>query len=273
MEITKINFDALINKLILGSIDFVIALLIFIIGVWFAKKVSNAIEKAFQSRHLDQGLITFLRTPVYILIIIIVGTIALNRIGIQTTSFIAVLGTMGIAIGLAFKDYLTNFTSGFLILFLKPFKIGSYIEVNGVQGTVDEIRMLNTKIISPENKSIYIPNADLVSKPLTNHNENIERVIEFKFAINYNEDLKRVKKVVLEALKGNKYLIRKNEIVIGIWHIFENHMELLVRVWIKTVDFQDAKISLNEQIKDALFSNQILNPHQVVEVKGIKQGS
>lgn len=270
MQLNKENIETLTNKIILGGIDVIIALIIFAVGVWIAKRVSNATQKALRIRQLDEGLITFLKTPIYVIIVIIVGTIALNRIGIQTTSFIAVLGTMGIAVGLAFKDYLTNFTSGFLILFLKPFKIGSYIEVGTIQGTVAEIRMLNTKIISVENKSVYVPNAELISKPLVNFSENSERFLELKFNINYNQDIKQVKDIALSVLKQSSFVIRKNESVVGIWNILETNMELIVKFWIESKDFQDAKIEITEQIKTQFDKNQIQIPATSVSVNIVK---
>lgn len=270
MQLNKENIEALTSKLILGGVDVIIALIIFLVGLWIAKRVTKTTEKALRIRHLDEGLITFLRTPIYVIIVIIVGTVALNRVGIQTTSFIAVLGTMGIAIGLAFKDYLTNFTSGFLILFLKQFKIGSYIEVGTIQGTVAEIRMLNTKIISTENKSVYVPNSDLVSKPLINHNENDERFVELKFHINYNQDIKTVKDIALSVLKESTFVIRKKESVVGIWNILETNMEFVVKFWVKSEDFQNAKIAVVEKIKTQFDTNQIQIPTTSVNVSVVK---
>ena len=167
------------------GIRVVAAIVIFVVGRWVARGVSNLIKRVMKKSNTDETLVKFVGSLSYVALLAFVIIAAINQLGIQTTSFIAVLGAAGLAIGLALQGSLGNFAAGVLMIIFKPFKVGDYIEGAGVAGTVEEIQIFTTQLVTPDNKTIIVPNAKMTGDNITNYSAKGTRRVDFVFGICY----------------------------------------------------------------------------------------
>ena len=162
------NDGNLVEMLINGAINLVVAVIIFVVGKWLARVVQNSIEKLLRARNVDEVLVDFLGTKAFALVLVIAVVAAFDTLGIPAASFLAIVGAAGLAIGLALKDSLSNFASGVMLVLFRPFSKGDFIDAGGITGTVDEIHLVSTLMTTPDNKLITVPNAMIYSSAITN---------------------------------------------------------------------------------------------------------
>ena len=178
----------------------VAAIAVLIVGRWVAKGMTGFAEKVMNKRQVDPTIVSFVANMTYIALLVFVVLAALGQLGIQTTSFIAVIGAAGLAIGLALQGSLSNFAAGFLMIIFRPFKVGDYIEGAGVAGTVEEIQIFTTQLKTPDNKTMIIPNANLTRDNITNYSAKGTRRVDLVFGIGYGDDIDHAKKVIMDVL-------------------------------------------------------------------------
>lgn len=274
------NTDKLINKLesyLPMILDFfvnvLIGIVILIAGRFLIKYLIKAINKFFTKARMEVSiqkfLISLIRALLYILLIIIVC----NQIGINTTSFIAVLGSAGLAIGLAMQGSLSNFAGGILILILKPFKVNDYIIDNssGKEGTVKKIDLFYTSLITPDNKSITIPNGTLANSAVTNVTAYDKRRLDLNISINYDADIKLVKSILTNVIEENVLILKEEKSSVFISSLGENQIIMGIRVWVNTSDYWDLNYELNEKIKEEFEKLNIQIPFRPFEKLLIKK--
>ena len=192
-EIKSFFSDAnIVDLLIQGAINLVIALVIFIVGKWIANFVQRTLEKVLRKRNIDEVLVDFLGNIVFALIIVVVVVAAFDTLGIPATSFLAIIGAAGLAIGLALKDSLSNFASGVMLVLFRPFTKGDFIEAAGVTGSVDEIRLVSTTLTTSDNKLVIVPNSAIYNAAITNYSAKEIRRLDMVFGVGYDDDLKVV---------------------------------------------------------------------------------
>lgn len=242
--------DNIVEIAIGYSISFVFALLIFFIGKWISKSVVKILGKALRKvGGADETLVKFLENIVYYALLTVVIIAALNKLGIATTSFLAILGAAGLAVGLALKDSLGNFASGIMIVLFKPFKAGDSVVAGGVSGTVTEVTIFNTVFLTADNQKIIVPNSSITSGSITNVNANNTRRVDIVVAISYEDSIKNAKDVLTNIINSNPKVLKDKGFGISVTDLAETSVKLGVNVWAKSSDYGSLKAELLEEIK------------------------
>jgi small conductance mechanosensitive channel len=230
-------------------IKIVIALLIYLIGKWIAKRITNFVRKLMEARDSDPTLVNFLSNVVYAILLIAVILAALDTLGLPVTSLIAVVGAAGLAVGLALKDSLGNFASGVMLVMFRPFKKGDFVEVAGVAGSVEEIRIFSTTLTTPDNKLIIIPNGQVASDTITNYSANEQRRVDLVFGVGYDDDLKVAREVLVRLCADHPKVLDDPETKIFVMNLGDSSVDFAVRPWAKTEDYWTVYSDLLEQAK------------------------
>lgn len=242
--------DNIVEIAIGYSISFVFALLIFFIGKWISKSLVKILGKALRKvGGVDETLVKFLENIVYYALLTVVIIAALNKLGIATTSFLAILGAAGLAVGLALKDSLGNFASGVMIVLFKPFKAGDSVVAGGVSGTVTEVTIFNTVFLTADNQKIIVPNSSITSGSITNVNANNTRRVDIVVAISYEDSIKNAKDVLTNIINSNPKVLKDKGFGISVTDLAETSVKLGVNVWAKSSDYGSLKAELLEEIK------------------------
>ena len=242
--------DNIVEIAIGYSISFVFALLIFFIGKWISKSVVKILGKALRKvGGVDETLVKFLENIVYYALLTVVIIAALNKLGIATTSFLAILGAAGLAVGLALKDSLGNFASGVMIIIFKPFRVGDFVTAGGVTGSVSEVGIFNSVFVTGDNQRIIVPNSSITSGSITNVNANNTRRVDIVVAISYEDSIKNAKDVLTNIINSNPKVLQEKGFGISVTDLAETSVKLGVNVWAKSSDYGSLKAELLEEIK------------------------
>lgn len=226
-----------------------IALLIYLIGKWIAKRITNFVRKLMEVRDSDPTLINFLSNVVYAILLIAVILAALDTLGLPVTSLVAVVGAAGLAVGLAMKDSLGNFASGVMLVMFRPFSKGDFVEVAGVAGTVNEVRIFSTILTTPDNKQIIIPNGQVAADTITNYSANDQRRVDIVFGVGYDDDLKVAREVLTRLCTEHPKVLDDPETKIFVMNLGDSSVDFAVRPWANTEDYWTVYSDLLEQGK------------------------
>jgi len=269
------DFDNILDKVIdfatVYGIKVIGAILIWIIGSWFIKKIMKGMKKVMSKRDYDESLQKFLlNLTSWILKILLIITL-LGTLGVPTTSFAAVIAAAGLAIGLALQGSLANFAGGVLIMIFKPIKIGDLIEAQGELGVVKEIEIFTTKLTGLSNREIIIPNGALSNGNIINYTTEGTRRVDLTFGVGYDSDIKKTKDVLMNVLKSHPLVLKNPEPTVNVSALADSSVNFAVRPWCKGEDYWTVYFDVTEQTKEALDAAgiEIPYPHQV-EIK--KQG-
>jgi len=231
------------------GLKIIAAIVIFVVGRWVARALRNATKKMMAKGNVDETLISFVGNLTYIALLAFVIIAALNQLGIQTTSFIAVIGAAGLAIGLALQGSLANFAAGVLMIIFRPFKAGDYIEGAGVAGTVEEIQIFATQLKTPDNKTIIIPNAKMMGDNITNYSAKDTRRVDMVIGVGYGDDLKKVREILEDILAKDDRFLEDPAPTIGVLELGDNSVNFAVRPWVKKEDYWGAYFDVTETVK------------------------
>lgn len=237
---------------ILGGYAFslLMAIVIFVIGKWVARKITDLLVAVLRKvKGMDETLIKFLENIVYYILMIVVILTALSELGVETTSFLAILGAAGLAIGLALKDSLGNFASGVMIILFKPFKVGDVVNAAGVTGSVSEVGIFNSIFITPDNQKIIIPNGAITGGSITNINAHSTRRVDLVVGIGYDDDIKKAKDVLNDIVSSNEKVLVDRGITVAVSELADSSVNFVVRAWVNTPDYWDVKFGLTETVK------------------------
>lgn len=259
-------FDMAISYAYMYSFKIIGAIAIFIIGRWFIKKLTLLFKQLMLKSKLDITLIEFSQSILYFILLLAVIVAALNTLGIETTSFVAVFGAVGLAVGLALKDSLSNIGAAVLIMFFRPFKIGDTIEAAGATGTVANINLFSTTITPIDNRVIIIPNAKIVDGNITNFSMQETRRLDIIVGISYEDDLKMAKDTLLALLQNNEKIIQDPAPFVGVFNLGESGVDLAVRAWVKTEEYGDLKFEVLEAIKLTCDAQGISLPYPQMDI-------
>lgn len=248
--------ESYVKPLVLGILEFagqvLIALLILVVGLklisWIVKKIKAGMEK---SGKLEAGVISFLSSLIKYVLYFVLVMILLGQFGVTTGSVVAVLGSAGVAVGLALQGSLSNFAGGVLILLLKPFVVGDYIveHSNGREGTVSEISIFYTKLVTPDNRVVMIPNGTLSNSSITNNTKMNKRRLDLVVGVSYDADLALVKKVLNEIIAKEEMIIQEDSKDVYVEELADSSVNMGISVWVKTSDYLGAKRKITETIK------------------------
>ena len=219
------------------AINIVLALVIFIVGKWVANRVEKTLEKFLTKRKIDPVLVDFLGTIARALILIVAIVAAVDVLGIPATSFMAIIGAAGLAIGLALKDSLSNFASGVMLVLFRPFTKGDFVDAGGIMGTVEEIDLVATLLVTPDNKQIIVPNALMYTSAITNYSAKDTRRVDMVIGVGYNDDLKLAASVLEKVCKDNPKVLDTPATKIFINNLGDSAVDFVVRPWVKSEDY------------------------------------
>jgi small conductance mechanosensitive channel len=248
-------------------INIVAAALIFYVGRWLAGILSNFMEKGLSQARVDATLSKFVRNLAYFGLMIFVVIAALNRLGVQTTSAVAVIGAAGLAVGLALQGSLSNFAAGVLLIIFKPFRVGDFIETAGVGGTVQEIQIFNTVLHSPDNVRIIVPNAQVTGGNIKNFTVNDKRRVDLVIGISYGDDIAKAKNLITSVLLSDSRILRDPAPVVVTSGLGDSSVDIAVRPWVKATDYWSTYFDLNEKIMQSLEQNGITIPFRQLDVR------
>lgn len=235
-----------------------ISTLILLLGLWLAKFIQRLSQRLMIRAQLEPTLIRFLVNLIYIAAVTFVVLATLGKLGIQTTSFIAVLGAAGLAIGLALQGSLSNFASGVFMIIFRPFKVHDYIEGGGVEGTVEEISIFTTLLTTPDNKIIIIPNSKLYGDKIVNHSIQPMRRVDLKLNFSYNTNLEQLRELFLTLVQADQRILSEPTPGLEVQEIAGSGIKILLTVWVATPDYSLVRSDLNERLKQSLDAQGIL---------------
>lgn len=232
-----------------GAINLLLALVIFWVGKWLAKRVQAGLEALLRKQNIEDVLVDFLGTITSTLVIIVAVIAAVDTLGIPATSFMAVLGAAGLAIGLALKDSLANFASGVMLVLFRPFNKGDFVDAGGITGTVDEIQLVSTMLTTPDNKQVIVPNALMYSSAIINFSAKDTRRVDMAIGVGYDDDLKVAASVLKKVCEDHPKILSEPATKIFINNLGDSSVDFVVRPWVKSEDYWDVLAAVLETAK------------------------
>lgn len=263
-------FQNLLNSIVHAVPTIILAVIVLIVGLIVCKLVLKVLGKGLDRSRLDLTVTNFVKQCCKIILYVLLITVVLSMLGIPATSVITVIGTAGVAIGLALQDSLSNVAGGIMLMINKPFKIGDYIAVSGVSGTVKQITILYTRLDSDSNQAIFIPNGQVSGAVVTNNNGNDIRRVDLKISISYDDDFAKAQQVITEVLKRNGKVLSNPASTIRMLEHGASAIVIAVRPWCKAGDYWDVFFSVTEDIRAAFIATGISIPYDQLDVHVVK---
>lgn len=231
------------------SINLVFAVLIYIIGKWIAKGLKRLLMRTMERAQVDKLLVTFVSNLVYAALLTLIIIAALGQLGIQTASFIAVLGAAGLAVGFALQGSLSNFAAGVLVIIFRPFKVGDFIEAGGTAGVVESIDIFTTNIRTGDNKAIIVPNGKIMGDTIVNYSAKDTRRIDLVVGISYDADIKQAKTILNDIVMADERILKDPAVTIGVLELADSSVNLVLRPWVNSADYWAVYFDVQEAIK------------------------
>ena len=229
--------------------NIVVAILIYYIGRFIIRLVVGGLRKIMQRQNVDKTLETFVCNLVRIALLVMVVIAAIGALGIQTTSFIAIFGAAGLAVGLALQGSLSNFAAGVLIVLFRPYKVGDFIEAAGISGTVEQVQILTTVLKTPDNKKIIVPNSQIMDSIITNYSANDTRRVDLTVGVSYDDDIDKVMATLRELVDADERILKEPECLIKVQALADSSVNFVVRPWVNSADYWGVYFDLTETIK------------------------
>jgi len=239
----------IINWLTMYSGRIIAAIAIFIIGRWLSGKLTNLLSHVLERSNVEQTLVKFLTNIAYYSLLVVVIIASINKLGVNTTSLLTVVAAAGLAIGLALKDSLSNFSSGVMLILFRPFKVDDAITAAGVTGAVQEISIFNTVLTTPDNQKIIVPNSAIMGGIITNITANATRRIDLTVGIAYTDSIALAKEVLAKVLAQESRLLNSPAPTIAVAELGDSSINLIFRPWVRTEDYWAVRFDLTENIK------------------------
>ncbi len=256
------RIDVILDKLLEMSIsagkNILVAIIVFIVGRFLISMINKFFAQILEKRKIDVTIKTFLKSLVNILLTLLLIVSVVGALGVNTTSFAALLASAGVAIGMALSGNLQNFAGGLIVLLFKPYKVGDWIEAQGVSGTVSEIQIFHTILTMADNKVVYIPNGNLSSGIVVNYSRKETRRIEWVVGVDYGEDLAKVERVVRELLDADPRILKDPAPFVALNALSASSVDVTIRVWVAAADYWDVNFEVRKNIYNE-FNKQNIN--------------
>lgn len=227
----------------------VAALVILIVGLWLAKRLKGLFATVLTKRNLDATLVAFLSSLAYTGLVVLVVVAAISKLGVETTSFAAVIASAGLAIGLALQGSLSNFAAGVLLIIFKPFKAGDLIEAAGHLGSVKEVGLLTTELATLDNRQVIAPNSTVLGAPIINLNGYDKRRVDMVVGVSYRDDLDKVKQIIEEVIAEDDRILKDPEPQIAVCTLNNSSVDFVVRPWCKPADYWGVNFDFTKKVK------------------------
>ena len=241
--------DEAMNLVVTYGPKLVYTIIVLIIGLWVIRMITSGVRRMIQKSSVDDSLTTFLASLVSMVLKVVLVITVIDMLGIQATSFIAILGAAGLAVGMALSGTLQNFAGGVMILVFKPFKVGDYIDAQGHAGTVNQIQIFNTILKTPDNKTIIIPNGGLSTGSMVNYSTESTRRIDFTFGIGYDDDIDKAKAILKEIADNEGRILPDPEYMIAVSNLGDSSVDILLRIWVNSSDYWNVYFEMFEKVK------------------------
>jgi len=238
----------------------VVALITLIAGLWIINGLVKFIFKKIPRSKMDVTLSSFLRSIISIILKILLWITVISMLGIKMTSFVAILGAAGLAVGLSLQGSLSNFAGGVLIMLFKPYKVGDFIEAQGHTGTVNSIQVFNTILKTPDNKTIIIPNGALSNSSIVNYSSETQRRVDLNFGIGYDDDIPKAREIIQKIIDADNRILKNPAPQIAVAELGDSSVNFVCRVWVNTVDYWGVHFDLIEKVKIAFDESKISIP-------------
>lgn len=251
--ITNEQINGVVTNLIDAGVELggrlLSALIIFIIGKILINWANKLFAKMLIKRKVDDSIQSFLKSIVHITLMVLLFLAIIGKLGIELTSFAALLASVGVAIGMALSGNLSNFAGGIIILIFRPYKVGDYIEAStGASGTVKEIQIFHTVLITPDNKTIYAPNGAMSGAVVTNYSRLDTRRVDFSFSVEYGSDFKQVREIIMNIIATDQRILTTPTPFVELGSLAESSVNITVRVWVKSADYWDVNFDMNQKV-------------------------
>ena len=249
---SNVSLDVFLAKMIdlgisVGS-KILLAIVVFLVGRWIVRRLNKLLAKILEKRHVEASLSTFVKSLVNITLTLLLIIVVIGVLGIETSSFIALFASAGVAIGMALSGTLQNFADGVMILLFKPFKVGDTIEAQGQSGTVREIQIFNTILATPDNKIIIIPNGGLSTGLMKNYSREATRRVDWEFGIAYGDDYTKARAVIARLLDADGRVLKDPAYFIALTSLGESSVNIVVRAWVNAGDYWGVYFDMNEKV-------------------------
>jgi len=253
------------------GLKIIAAILIFLIGKWAVYKITKGIKTLMQKANVDQTLVEFAESLVYFSLLMMVIIAALNALGVNTTSFLAVFGAAGLAIGLALQGSLANVGAAVLIIVFRPFKVGDFIDAGGAVGTVEDVNLFSTIIAPLDNRTIIVPNAKIVGGNIINYSMKENRRVDHVFGIGYDDDLKLAKDTLMEMMLNDDRVLQDPAPFVAVSELADSSVNFTTRAWVKSADYWDVYFEQIEKVKLVFDEKGISIPYPQMDVHTDKE--
>jgi len=267
----NLQLNNIIDKLIISGVDLgeriLGAIVIFIVGRFLTNWANRLFAKILEKRKVEVGVQTFLKSMVNVLLFIMLGLAVIGQLGIKLTGFAALLASAGVAIGVALSGNLQNFAGGIIILLFRPYKVGDYIESStGASGTVQEIQIFHTVLVTPDNKVIYAPNGAMSNAVVTNYSHKERRRVDFCFSFEYGEDYKRIENLLKDIIASDERIFTTPAPFVELGELAASSVDVKVRVWVNTADYWPVYFQMNQTVYETFNKEGISFPYPQLTV-------
>lgn len=244
----SVALDKLVDFAISGGEKILVAIIVYIVGKFLIKLIKNLMNRLMERKKLDPGVKSFLGSMINIVLTILLIVSVIGALGVNTTSFAALLASAGVAIGMALSGQLQNFAGGLIILVFKPYKVGDYIACQGTEGTVKEIQILHTILTTTDNKTIFIPNGGLSSGTVINYSRNATRRVDLTFGVEYGTTFEKVEQTLKEIIAADSRILKDPAYIIAMSQLADSSVNIALKVWVKTEDYWGVYFDLNKTV-------------------------
>ncbi|MBQ5372988.1 MAG: mechanosensitive ion channel [Bacteroidaceae bacterium] len=269
-NVQNVNLEQVIQQIITFCVDagksILLAAVIFIAGRFLISVINRLVAQMMERRKIDATIQSFLRSFINILLTILLLISVVSALGVNTTSFAALLASAGVAVGMALSGNLQNLAGGLIILLFKPYKVGDYVDAQGVSGTVKEIQIFHTVLVTPDNKIIYVPNGSLSSGSVTNYSLSQLRRVDWTVGVEYGTEIEKVRQTVLDLIKKDGRILTEPAPFIALSALADSSVNITIRVWVKNEDYWGVFFDMNQNIYEVFNREGISFPFPQVTV-------
>jgi small conductance mechanosensitive channel len=267
LDVSSIDIPAMIDTYVVPwGLNILFALLIFIVGKYIVGVITRLVKKLMEKAHMDKILVNFIGSIIKSVLLLFVVIAALDQLGVNTTSLIALIGAAGLAIGLALQGSLQNLASGVMLIVFRPFSDGDFVEAGGTMGVVEEIGIFTTKMRTGDNKEVIVPNGQIFGGTITNYSKRDTRRVDMVFGIGYGDDIRKAKEVITGIIEADERILKDPAPLVAVGELADSSVNFNVRPWVNSADYWSVYFDLNEKIKLAFDTNGISIPFPQMDV-------
>lgn len=266
LDLNNLTWEFIKQLLLTKGMNILVCLVILIVGLKVIKVIVKHIEKMMQKRDIDKTVTKFATSLINITLKVLLVLSLAGTLGVEETSFVAILGAVSFAIGMALQGSLSNFAAGIILLILRPIKIGDFVEVAGMTGSVSSIQVFSTELKTPDNKTIIIPNGSIIGSNIVNYSIEPQRRVDFTFGVDYSADIRQVKEILSEVARSHELVLDDPDVFVGLAELGDSSINFALRVWVNAPDYWTVFFDINEQMKERLDKENIGIPYPHIQM-------